>query len=138
MHPSSILDIILVVHHEVEEATRNDRRYCDLMDNDTFYLRIAYVLPTGIELYGHLEPILLPTLDKLGWQISNMQTSKAFHYRLALDFMVAMKPATSSKATYIQWFLPIYVMVDLFSTIAEEVRWTATIYIFQRPSAELL
>lgn len=138
VHPSSILDIILVVHHEVGEATRNHWAHRDLMENGTFYLRAVYVPPAGIELYGHLEPIPLPTFDDPAWPVPDMLTSEAFRSRLTNDFAAAMKPTTGSKAAHIQWFLPMHVMVDLFATAGENVRRTTTMYVFKDPSQTLL
>src|SRR5450759_778084 len=55
--PSSVLDIILVLHHVVGEAARNGRRHRDLMENGTFYLRAVYVPRSEAELYGSLEDL---------------------------------------------------------------------------------
>lgn len=60
--PTSVLDVIFVLHHEVGEATRNGRGYKELMADGTFYLRAVYVPRSGNELYGSLEMLPLPKL----------------------------------------------------------------------------
>ena len=133
-----LLDIILVLHHEVGEATRNKSLHHDLMDTGTFYLRAVYVPPARVELYGQLEPILLPALDNSAWPIPEIQILEAFRYKLATDFATGMKPLTRSANTHIHWFMPIHIMVDLFPIATEDVRRTTTMYIFQHPSPDLL
>lgn len=61
--PMSVLGMILVLHHEVGEATQNGRGYKELMADGTFYLRVVYVPWSGSELYGSLETLRLPKLS---------------------------------------------------------------------------
>jgi hypothetical protein len=58
-----MLDIILMLHHEVGEATCYGRGYKELLDNSTFYLWAVYMPRSGAELYGSLEPLSLPKLN---------------------------------------------------------------------------
>jgi hypothetical protein len=137
VHPTSILDHILVLHHEVGEATRNGRSPRDLMENGTFYLRAVYVPPARGQLYGELEPIPLPDLDDPEWPVPDMHTSEAFRTKFAADIGAAMKATTGSKVAHVQWFLPIHVMVDMFHR-ADSIRRTATMFNFGSPSDILL
>ena len=42
--PTAVMDVILVVHHEVGEAAiRNGRSHKQLLDNGTFFLKAVYV-----------------------------------------------------------------------------------------------
>jgi hypothetical protein len=129
MHPMSILDHILVLHHEMGKATRNGRQYRDLMENWRFYLRAIYVPPTTGQLYGELEPIPMPPLDDPEWPIPDMHTSEAYRRKLAADFSLVMKATTGNKVAHVQWFLPIHVIVDLFHP-AKNSRRIATMYTF--------
>ena len=100
VHPTSILDHILVLHHEVDEATRNRRHHRDLMESGTFYLWATYVLATIGQLYGELEAIPLLELDDLEWLVPDMHTTKAFRSKLATDFGVAMKASFGNKVAH--------------------------------------
>jgi hypothetical protein len=44
-----------------------------------------------------------------------------------------MKPHVGSKATHVRWFMPIIVLVDLFSST--QVYKTMTMYVFQNLSS---
>ena len=43
--PDSILGVIMVVHSDVGEATRNGRSYKELLDKTIFFSNLVYVLP---------------------------------------------------------------------------------------------
>lgn len=135
--PTSILDVILVLHHEVGEATRNGRGYKDLRADGTFYLRAVYVPRSGNQLYGTLEALPLPELTDSEWPLPDMHTSEFFRRKLAVDIAAAMKGSTGSRAVHVHWFMPVHVMVDLFAC-ADSVRKTRSMYIFNNPSEELL
>ena len=137
MLPTSILDIILVLHHEVGEASRNGRSYKALMEDGTFYLRAIYVPQSGGELYGSLEALPLPELTDPQWPLPDMHSSEAFRRKLAIDIAAAMKGGTGSSAGHVQLFIPVHVMADLFACV-DSTRRTTTMYIFNSPFAELL
>jgi hypothetical protein len=61
----------------------------------------TYVSSTPGQLYGHLEPIELPSFDDLAWALPDMHGSEAF----------GTKVRTSSSMGHLQWFLPMHVMV---------------------------
>lgn len=134
--PSSVLDVILVVHHEIGEASRNSKSSKQLLANGTFFLKAVYVPQSGTELYGALQPLPLPALTDPYWPIPDMHTSEAFRLKLAVDISSAMKGGTGSKAAHVKWFMPMHVMADLFA-VAQDMRRTATMYIFKAPSKEL-
>jgi len=46
-----------------------------------------------------------------------MCTSKAFKAKLYEDFLMSTKTSTSSRVKYLNWFMPIGVMVDLFECV---------------------
>ena len=117
-----MLDVILVLHHVVGEATCSGRDYKDLLDHGIFYLRAVYVPPSGSELYGSLEPLLLPELTDPDWPIPDMFTLEAFRRKMADDIAAAMKGSTGSFMAHVQWFMPIHVMVDLFTCAADSRR----------------
>ena len=77
MFPSFVLDVILVLHHKVGEATRNRRIYKQLLDNGTFFIKADYVPRSRRELYGILEVLVLPELTDHVWPVPNMHTSEA-------------------------------------------------------------
>lgn len=126
--PSSILDVILVVHHEVGEAGRNGRSHKQLLENGTFFLKAVYVPRSGEELYGSLELLPLPELTDAAWPVPDMHTSEAFCLKLAMDIAATMKGGTGSKIARVQWFMPIHVMADLFG-VADDIRRTRAMYI---------
>ena len=135
--PTSILDVILVLHHEVGEATRNGRGYKDLMVDETFYLRTVYVPQSGNELYGSLETLPLPELTDFEWPFLDIHTSEVFRRKLAVDIAAAMKGGTGSSVVHVQWFMPVHMMVDLFACV-DSIRKTRSMYIFNEPSEQLL
>lgn len=135
--PSAILDVILVLHHEVGEAARNGRSYKQLLENGTFFLKAVYVPQSGSSLYGELEELPLPDLNDPHWPIPDMHTSEAFRAKLAVDIAEAMKGGTGSRAAHVKWFMPVHVMVDLFA-VADNIRRTATMYVFKEPSNAVL
>ena len=136
--PTAVMDVILVVHHEVGEAAiRNGRSHKQLLDNGTFFLKAVYVPQSGSCLYESLEELPLPALDDPHWPLPDMHTSEAFRLKLAMDIAEAMKGGTGSKAAHVKWFMPVHVMVDLFA-VAKNVRRTATMYIFKSPSEAVL
>ena len=135
--PSSVLDVILVLHHEIGEAGRNGRSYKQLLDNGTFFLKAVYVPRSGEELYGSLEPLPLPKLTDPAWPVPDMHTSEAFRLKLAMDVAAAMKVGTGCKVARVQWFMPIHVRADVFG-VANDIRRTRAMYIFSEPSETLL
>jgi hypothetical protein len=135
--PTSVLDVVLVLHHELGESTRNGRTHRELMMNGTFYLRSVYVPSSGVELYGSLEALPLPAISDPDWPIPDMHTSEAFRRKLAVDIAAAMKGSTGSSAAHVHWFMPVHVMADLFGCAAT-VRRTPTMYVFNAPSTDLL
>lgn len=135
--PSSVLDVILVLHHEIGEAGRNGRSHRQLLENGTFFLRAVYVPRSGSELYGSLEALPLPKLSDIFWPVPDMHTSEAFRAKMAHDIAAAMKGGTGSKVTHVQWFLPVHIMADLFA-VADDIRRTPAMYVFRSPSAALL
>lgn len=137
MPPTSILDVILVLHHEVGEATRNGRGYKDLKANETFYLRAMYVPRSGNDLYGSLETLPLPELTDSEWPLPDMHISEVLHRKLAVDIAAAMKGSTGSSAVHVRWFMLVHVMVDLFAC-CDNMRKSRSMYIFTEPSEKLL
>jgi hypothetical protein len=135
--PTSVLDVVLVLYHELGESTRNGRIHRELMMNGTFYLRSVYVLSLGAELYGSLEALPLPAISDPDWPIPDMHTSEAFHRKLAVDIATAMKGSIGSSEVHVHWFMPIHVMADLFGCAAI-VRCMPTMYVFNAPSTDLL
>ena len=132
-----MLNVILVLYHEVGEAARNGRSHKQLLENGTFFLKAVYVPQSGSCLYGSLEELPLPGLGDPNWPLPNMQTSEVFRARLAIDIAEAMKGGSGSKATHVKWFMSVHVMVDLFA-VADNIRRTATMYIFKTPLATVL
>lgn len=135
--PSSILDVILVLHHEIGESGRQGRSHRQLLQNGTFFLRAVYVPRSGTELYGSLEALPLPELSDPFWPIPDMHTSEAFRLKMAQDVTAAMKGSTGSKVAHVHWFLPVHVMADLFA-VADDIRRTPAMYTFGSPSSLLL
>jgi hypothetical protein len=135
--PTSVLDVILVVHHEIGEAGCNVRSHRQFLENGTFFLRAVYIPQAGMELYGSLEALPLPDLTDISWPVPDMHTSEAFHLKLAMDIAAAMKGGTGSKDVHVKWYIPTHVMVDLF-VVANDVRRTSAMYIFNHPFEELL
>lgn len=76
--PSLVLDVVLVVHHEVGESSRNRRSYRQLLANETFFLKAVYIPQSGAKLYSSLEPLPLPALTDPYWPIPDMHTSEAY------------------------------------------------------------
>ena len=132
-----VLDVVLVLHHELDELTRNGISHRKLMENGTFYLRGVYVPCSGTELYGNLELLLLPALTDPNWPIPDMHTSEGFRRKLAVDIAASMKGGTGSRVVHVHWFMPCHVMADLFAC-AESIRCTPTMYLFINPSTDLL
>ena len=99
--PSSVLEVILVLHQEIGEAARNGRSHKQLLENGTFFLRAVYVPQSGTELYGSLEVLPLPALTDPDWLVPDMHTSEAFRLKLATDIAAAMKGGSGSKAVHV-------------------------------------
>lgn len=136
--PTAVMDVILMLHHEVgEAAVRNGRSHKTLLENGTFFLKAVYVPQSGSSLYGSLEELPLPALDDPYWPLPDMHTSEAFRLKLATDISEAMKGGTGSKSAHVKWFMPVHVMVDLFA-VAENPRRTATMYVFKSPAEAIL
>lgn len=135
MEPDSILRVIVVVHTEVGEVTRNGRSYKELLDNEIFFSNLVYVPPTPRFLYGTVVPLLLPSFTDLVWPLPDMNTSEAFRAKLYVDFQSVTKATIGSRMGHLQWFLPLHVFVDWFA-LAQN-RWTSTRYVVKNPSEEL-
>ena len=136
MSPECVLDVILVLHHEIGEALRNGRIHKQLLENGTFFLRGMYVPASGSDLYDNIEVLPLPQLKDQDWPVPDMNTLESFRLKMAMDIAGAMKGGTGSKAAHVQWFMPIHVMVDLFVK-ADTMQCTTTMYVFKDPSPEL-
>ena len=67
-----------MLHTEIEEAQRNGRAHSHLLENGIFYCGDTYVPPTPGQLYGHLEPIELPSFEDPAWPLPDMHCSEAF------------------------------------------------------------
>lgn len=135
--PDSILGVIMVVHSDVGEATRNGRSYKELLDVGIFFSNLVYVPPTPGLLYGSVEPLLLPSFSDPEWPLPDMHTSEAFRAKLYADFQSVTKSTTGSRMGHLQWFLPLHVFVDLFAAAEDTMRRTSTLYIVENPSEEV-
>ena len=49
-----------------------------------------------------------------------------------------MKATTGGSFAHVQWFMPMYIMVDLFANAANNLRRTTTLFILKFPTDELL
>ena len=133
--PLSLLGIIVVLHTEIGEAHRNRRAHSDLLENGIF-CGDTYVPPTPCQLYGHLEPIELPSFDDLVWPLPNMHCSEAFKVKFYVDFKGVTNARTGSSMGQLQWFLPMHVMVDMFH-VAQNMRRTPTMVVVSGPDEDL-
>jgi len=73
--------------------------------------------------------LLLPSFDSLDWPLPNIVTIEAFRARMHHGFWSSMKPTVVSWSTHIQWFIHVYVVVDLFSLT--NWHWTPTLFVFK-------
>ena len=125
-----------MLHTEIGEAQRNGRAHSDLLENGIFFCGDTYVPPTPGQLYGHLEPIVLPPFDDPAWPLPDMHCSEAFRAKFYSDFKGVTKARTGSSMGHLQWFLPMHVMVDLFY-VAQNLRQTPTMVVVNGPYEEL-
>lgn len=137
MDPLSILGVIVVMHSEIGEATRNGRTHSELLENGIFFSNLVYVPPTPGVLYGSVEPLLLPPLSDPEWPLPDMHTSEAFRFKLRADFQAVTKATTGSRMGHLQWFMPLHVFVDLFACGEERIRRTSALYVVNSPTDEL-
>ena len=117
-----------MLHTEIWEAQRNGRAHSDLLENGIFFCGDTYVPPTPGQLYGHLEPIVLPPFDDPAWPLPDMHCSEAFRAKFYSDFKGVTKARTRSSMGHLQWFLQMHVMVDLFH-VAQNLRRTPTMVV---------
>jgi len=111
-----------------------DCTHKQLLEESVFFYNVWY--HPNKNGYGYVEPILLPNFNDPSWPLPNMATSEAFRARLRSDFQSSMKHSTGNRQTHISWFIPIAVMIDLFS-IASSIHKTRTLWIFKDLSEEL-
>jgi hypothetical protein len=79
----------------------------------------------------------MPSFDSLEWPLPGMLTTETFSAKMRSDFRTSMKPTTGSRQTHLQWFLPIFVMVDLFSC-ASNIHKSKTQFAFKDVTEELM
>ena len=134
--PLSLLGIIVVLHTEIGEARRNGAAHSDLLENGIFFCGDTYVPPTLGQLYGHLEPIKLPSIDDHAWPLPDMHCIEAFRAKFYSNFKGVTKAMTGCSMGHLQWFLPMHVMVDLFH-VAQNLRRTPTMVVVSGPDEDL-
>lgn len=125
------------MHADIGEAQRGVRTHRELLNESIFFYNAMYHPRLGQERYGRLTAIDLPPFEDPEWSLPDMATTEAFRAHLRLDFLASMKAQTGSRATHLQWFMPVHVMVDLFS-VANNIKKTPAYFIFKRPSDDLL
>ena len=122
----SLMGIIRVIHAEVGKPYQQGRTDKEILRESLFFYNAFYYPRTGNAQYGHLEPIPLPSFDDPLWPLPDMATTESIRAKMRFDFLTSMKPNTRSRQTQLQWFMPITVMVDLFSC-AENMQKTSTL-----------
>ena len=132
----SLMGIITVIHAEVGEPYRQGRTDKELLCESLFFYNAIYYPRTGNAQYGHLEPIPLPSFDDPLWPLPDMATTESFRAKMRSDFLTSMKPNIGSRQTNLQWFMPITVMVDLFSC-TENMQKASTLFVFKNMTQEL-
>lgn len=133
----SVIGIITVVHAEIGELYRGGRSHRELLQASLFFYNARYYPRTGQQQYGRLEEIPLQSFEDPAWPLPDMLTTESFRAKMRLDFLASMKPSTGSKQTHLQWFMPIIVMVDLFSS-ASSIHKTKTLFVFKNATHELM
>ena len=104
--------------------------------NGIFFCGDTYVPPTPCQIYGHLEPIELPSFEAPARPLPDMHCSEAFRAKFYSDFKGVTKARTGSSMGHLQWFLPMHVMVDLFH-IAQNLCRTRTMVVVSGPDEDL-
>lgn len=137
--PNSILDVVVVVHGVIGEATRGTRTHKELLESSILFYDASYEPPLKKGKFGKLTPIPLPPFHDPSWPIPDMSTSESFRARLFFDFHVAMKPSTGGRVCRISWFMPFHIMIYLFSVQVDVgMRQTKTLYVFKPVSEDLV
>ena len=80
-----------------------------------------YVLATLEMLYGSVEPISLPAFVNPEWPLLDMHTNEAFRSKLEVEFAAVMKATIGGSFAHVQWFMPMYIMVDSFANAADNI-----------------
>ncbi len=127
--PRSITDVLYVIHAEIGEAQRGNHTHKELLQIGVYFYSVKKFPTRDPGGYGTLQEIPLPTLDSPEWPLPDMWTTESFRARFRQDFRSAMKATVGSRATHIQWFLPVHVMVDLFS--GTTFHRTPTLFVFK-------
>ena len=138
MHQTSIIDHIIVVHANIEDACRNCCIHKELLEQQIFFLQGMFVLPTSGVLYKTVEPISLLAFIDVEWLLFDMHTSEAFRIKLTLDFATIVKATTSGSFADVQWFLPMHIMLDLFANATDNIKRTTTLFVLKYSIDELL
>lgn len=133
----SITGPINVIHADIGELGRGGRTHKELLQDSLFFYNAYYHPRVGQEQFGSLESIPLPGFDDPSWPLPDMDTTESFRARMRTDFLQSMRPTTGSKQTHLQWWMPIHVLVDLFSE-ASNIHRTTTFFSFKDVSEGLL
>ncbi len=137
--PISILDVLVVLHGAIGEATRGTRTHKELLQSGILFYDSSYVPPVKKGKFGKVIPIPLPQFDDPSWPIPDMHSSESFRARLFSDFHAAMKASTGGRVCRVSWFLPIHIMIDLFNVQGGlGMRQTKTLCVFKPASEALL
>ena len=135
--PQSIIGVLYVLHVDIGELGRGSRTHKELLNDSLLFYNAMYFPREGNQQFGSLELIPLPGFDDPTWPLLDMSTSEAFRARMRADFLSSLKPSTGSRQTHLQWFMPVPVMVDLFSE-APNICKTTTLFAFPKVSDSLL
>ncbi|CAM6094132.1 unnamed protein product [Calypogeia fissa] len=84
--PTSILDVVVVLHAKFGEATRGSRSPKELLDSGVFFYDAHYMPPTRTGKVGKVMPIAFSPLNDPSFHVPDMTTSEAFRARLFSDF----------------------------------------------------
>ncbi|CAM6129340.1 unnamed protein product [Calypogeia fissa] len=137
--PTSILDVVLVLHVTFGEATRGSRSHKGLLDSGVFFYDAHYMPPVRTGKVGKVMSITFSRLKDPTFPVPDMTTSEAYRARLFSDFHMGMKASTGGRVCRLSWFLPIHVMADLFSVQSSVgMHQTKTLFVFKPASEELL
>ncbi|CAM6087817.1 unnamed protein product [Calypogeia fissa] len=82
--PTSILDVVVVLHATFGEATCGSRSHKELLDSGVFFNDAHYMPPTRTGKVGKVMPIAFSPLSDPSFPIPDMTTSEAFRARLFL------------------------------------------------------
>jgi len=136
--PKSVLDLIVVQHADIGEVGRGSRSHRDLLHDGIFFYNAMYIPKKKNGAFGIVEPISLPAFDDPTWPVPDMASSEAFRAKLRFDFQTSMKPTTGSRATHLQWFMPIGILVDLFAPGSNCMHKTPTMFVWRSLSKPLI